>query len=290
MGGFRASEADIKSFVWEALQTKLKQVNDTITSTDRQKERYLSGNKPFWVGLVETDDEFPGEGYHDWKNCGIPEDQLKKRLEFRYQTFDANLLLMRSSIGSAISCIMPFIQPGTLKTLAQLIQKNDYSQLVRDGLRMIRSRFDDVAKKLDTPGFITQLEADYSKGRRRSEYEKAVIINHIDDTNDWLNGRYMQEVTGEQPQKQHTKKNTAKEVADLFFDKYVGDKNSDFAVLKEGLGRGTSNEKFPILWSLFQKEHPERIKEKDKPESKGIKNRDSFYTYLNKWRKTKRTN
>jgi len=201
MGEFRASDADIKNFIWGALQTKLKEVDDRITSTNKERVGYLSGNKPFWIGLVETDDEFPGEGYHDWKNCGIPEDQLKMRLEFRYQTFDVNLLIWKKKVESAMSCIMPLIQSGTLKALREEIEENDYSQLIQNGLTMIKNQYGDIVKKLDTPGFITQLEADYSKGRRRSEYEKSCIVNHIDDTSDWLSGQYMPEVSGDQEKK-----------------------------------------------------------------------------------------
>ena len=75
----------------------------------------------------------------------------------------------------------------------------------------------------------------------------------------------------------YTKKNTVKEVAFLFFYKYVGDDNSRFAVLRVGKGKGNCQEEYSELWELFIKEHPEIIQ-------KRAITRDSFKTYLNAWR------
>ena len=82
--------------------------------------------------------------------------------------------------------------------------------------------------------------------------------------------------------KKYTKKNTAKEAANVFFDKHVGDDNSIFAALRVGKGKGKRKEEFPELWELFKKEHAE-ITQKE------AITRDSFKTYLNNWRQKKVT-
>jgi len=82
--------------------------------------------------------------------------------------------------------------------------------------------------------------------------------------------------------KKYTKKNTAKEAANVFFDKHVGDDNSIFAALRVGKGKGKCQEEFPELWELFKKEHSE-ITQKE------AITRDSFKTYLNNWRQKKVT-
>jgi len=83
--------------------------------------------------------------------------------------------------------------------------------------------------------------------------------------------------------KKYTKKNTAKEVTNFFFDKHVGDDNSLFAVLRVGKGKGKRQEEFFELWKLFNTEHPEWVENSDNSKRKIIK-REVFYTYLTRWR------
>jgi len=93
--------------------------------------------------------------------------------------------------------------------------------------------------------------------------------------------RQIQQQAAVQPEDQeltaHVKKNTVLEAANLFFDKYIGDDNSIFAVLRVGKGKGKRQEELPELWDLFKKEHFE-ISQKE------AISRDSFKTYLNNWR------
>lgn len=82
------------------------------------------------------------------------------------------------------------------------------------------------------------------------------------------------------------KENTAKGVIYPFFDTYIGDENSKFAVLRVGLGKGKQQPLTIDLWKLFMSDCPDFVNEKNKNSIK----RDSFFTYLSKWRGLKRTN
>jgi hypothetical protein len=148
-------------------------------------------------------------------------------------------------------------------------------------------------QKIWNSEFIKQHSENAYFGLHGSDTEKIKAYMILLKTNEWLRDAqlkpYQPQQTappaGDQTPKKYTKTNTVKEVVNLFFDNHVGDDNSIFAVLEVGKGKGTRQEELPTLWELFKNEHPEWIKDKDKPESKGIGSRDSFYTYLNNWRK-----
>jgi len=185
MGEFRASEADIKIFILEALQTILKTGGDI---QEKPQRFFLNSKERFLIDTTNIDEYFTNTRYWNDSKLISPDNDQEKQ--------EAYLMIKH---------LVPIVRSRTLRELNKVINENHYQPFIDDGLSIMMTPYSDFAfKEKEKAGFLAQLKTDYSDGGRFNSYEIAVYVTHIQDVKRWLWGRYMPEESTDQPQKQLT--------------------------------------------------------------------------------------